>query len=441
MFTSIHLENYKTFSNITIDLVQKNGAPKNLALFYGENGAGKSNFATVFYTLAETIRTMDIRDFLEDFMARNRKLAENESVSKMLREHFRDMEAIIQDVRTIGAPGNLVLDFSFCIDEKKGRYLLEMDDKEIVRERLEYILEKNKGLFFDITPSSRKLNDKVFINKAFLTDLQSNLTKFWGKHSLLAILYHETEDKARSYLDGAISNNFRVFLEDFRMLSCKVKTAHAPSRGVVGLIHPMLSELENGEIKAEKVGELNKTELMLNHFLPQLNRDIEKVYYKRKEKDNVILYELYTKQLISGVLTDIPFSKESTGTHAILDLLPFFLNAASGATVVIDELDTGIHDLRVRDLLMAVSSEISGQLIITTHNTLLMDSKLAPSTFYIIKKEEKGQRKVACITQLGERVHPNHNIQSRYLAGEYEGTPTKMTISLKELLSDLDFSQ
>ena len=58
MFTSIHLENYKTFSNITIDLVQKNGAPKNLALFYGENGAGKSNFATVFYTLAETIRTM-----------------------------------------------------------------------------------------------------------------------------------------------------------------------------------------------------------------------------------------------------------------------------------------------------------------------------------------------------------------------------------------------
>ena len=34
MFTSIHLENYKTFSNITIDLMQKNGAPKNLNTLY-----------------------------------------------------------------------------------------------------------------------------------------------------------------------------------------------------------------------------------------------------------------------------------------------------------------------------------------------------------------------------------------------------------------------
>ena len=97
--------------------------------------------------------------------------------------------------------------------------------------------------------------------------------------------------------------------------------------------------------------------------------------------------------------------------------------------------------MRVRDLLIAVSSEISGQLIITTHNTLLMDSNLAPSTFYVIKKTNNGQREVTCITQSGDRVHPNHNIQSRYLSGEYEGTPDKTIISLKELLSELDYTQ
>lgn len=440
MFTSIHLENYKTFSNITIDLMQKNGAPKNLTLFYGENGAGKSNFATAFYTLAETIRTMDIKDFLEEIMAKNRDLLENETISKMIRERFRDMEAIIHDARTIGARGNLILDFSFIVDEKKGRYLLEMDDKEIVHERLEYTLEKNKGLFFDITPNSRKLNDKVFISKILLADVQSNLTKYWGKHSLLAILHHETEAKSRNYWDGALSDNFRTLLKDFHRLSCKVKTAHAPSRGVIEHIYPMLRDLESGEIKPEKVEMLNKAEHMLNLFLPQINNDVKQVYYSRKEKDNEIIYELYTKQLISGVLTDIPFSKESTGTHAILDLLPFFLNAASGATVVIDELDTGIHDVRVRDLLMAVSSEISGQLIITTHNTLLMDSQLPAGAFYIIRKEENGQRMVACITQSGERVHPNHNIQNRYLSGEYKGIPKEVRFSLNALLSELKMS-
>ena len=160
MFTSIHLENYKTFSNITVDLSQKSGVPKSLVLIYGENGAGKSNFAAAFYTLAETMRTMDIRDFLQDFMSKNKEIAENESLLKMLRIRFRDMEAIVQDARAIGATGNLVLDFSFVIKGKKGRYLIEMDDKEIVHERLEYTLEKNKGLYFDMTSSSKKLNEK-----------------------------------------------------------------------------------------------------------------------------------------------------------------------------------------------------------------------------------------------------------------------------------------
>ena len=101
MFTSIHLENYKTFSNITVDLSQKSGVPKSLVLIYGENGAGKSNFAAAFYTLAETMRTMDIRDFLQDFMSKNKEIAENESLLKMLRIRFRDMEAIVQDARAI----------------------------------------------------------------------------------------------------------------------------------------------------------------------------------------------------------------------------------------------------------------------------------------------------------------------------------------------------
>ena len=48
----------------------------------------------------------------------------------------------------------LLLKIRFLRKENKMK---KMDDKEIVHERLEYTLEKNKGLFFDITPNSRKL--------------------------------------------------------------------------------------------------------------------------------------------------------------------------------------------------------------------------------------------------------------------------------------------
>ena len=438
MFTSIHLENYKTFSNLTVNLAQKSDIPKNLILLYGENGAGKSNFAAAFFTLAETMRTMDFRDFLQDFMSKNKEIAEDENFLKMLRSQFRDMEAIIQDVRAIGTIGNLVLDFCFLIDGKKGRYLMEMGEKEIVHERLEYTLEKNKGIYFDITPLEKKLNEKVFIDKTFLADINTSITKFWGKHSLLAILQHETGDKSQSYLDSAISKHFKTCLEDLLKLSCKVKFPNAPERGIVGLVHPILSELEGGEMKSDRLQELERAEAMLNCFLPKINTDIETVYYKKKPTENGERYELYTKQMISGKLCDIPFRLESTGTQSILELLPFFLIASTGSTVVIDELDTGIHDMRVRDLLLSVQSEISGQLIVTTHNTLLMDSELPASTFYIINKDTDGKRYISCITETVDRVHPNHNIQNRYLQGDYQGVPKSAKISLKELLDVLN---
>ena len=438
MFTSIHLENYKTFSNITVDLSQKSGVPKNLVLIYGENGAGKSNFAAAFYTLAETMRTMEIRDFLQDFMSKNKAFVENENILKMLRMRFRDMEAIVQDARALGSTGNVVLDFSFVIKGKTGRYLIEMDDKEIVHERLEYTLEKNKGLYFDITSTSKKLNEKVFVDKGFLTDIQSNLTKFWGKHSLLAILQHEMNDKASNYFDSAISKQFRVCLADLMNLSCKVKCPNTPERGVIGLVHPMLRDLDRGEIRIEQSTELMRIEAMLNCFLPKISKDIKSVYYKKECRDNTIYFELFTKQMISGRLCDVPFNLESTGTQAILELLPFFLTAATGSVVVLDELDTGIHDIRVRDILLAVRSEISGQLIITTHNTLLMDSDLDATMFYVISKDDDGNRHICCITDTVERVHPKHNIRNRYLLGDYSGIPQTTDVSLKELLDVLN---
>ncbi len=105
---------------------------------------------------------------------------------------------------------------------------------------------------------------------------------------------------------------------------------------------------------------------------------------------------------------------------------------------MLDELDTGIHDIRVRDILLAVRSEISGQLIITTHNTLLMDSDLDATMFYVISKDDNGNRHICCITDTVERVHPKHNIRNRYLLGDYSGIPQTTDVSLKELLDVLN---
>ena len=56
MFEYIYLKNYKSFGEVRFDLTDKQGNPKKMVLIYGENGIGKSNLASAFFMLSETLR-------------------------------------------------------------------------------------------------------------------------------------------------------------------------------------------------------------------------------------------------------------------------------------------------------------------------------------------------------------------------------------------------
>ena len=58
MFEYVKLRNYKSFGDVELNLLDKNGLPKKLILIYGKNGIGKSNLAASFFMLSETLRTI-----------------------------------------------------------------------------------------------------------------------------------------------------------------------------------------------------------------------------------------------------------------------------------------------------------------------------------------------------------------------------------------------
>ena len=49
MFNYIHFKNFKSLDDVRIDFTSKKKA-KPLAIIYGENGSGKSNIVSGFYT-------------------------------------------------------------------------------------------------------------------------------------------------------------------------------------------------------------------------------------------------------------------------------------------------------------------------------------------------------------------------------------------------------
>lgn len=445
MFTCVKLKNFKSFNDVTLNLTDKNKRPKSLVLIYGENGIGKSNLASAFYMLSETLRTMEIRDLMQEIFNNKPENISDNKLRSLFTSRFKDIETLINENKTVDSTENLYMEFHLNIKGKSAKYILEMNSSEIIHESLECILAKNKGLAIDITHDQNFLSEKIFKDKSTIEDFKLLIDKFWGKHSFLAILIHEYSDKSVHYYKDKISENLLDILLDFHRMSCNLKFGNH-AEGLIGLPKYHLKKLNHGEIKAKEADKLLRAETMLNHFFTSIYRDIERIYYEKESTESdTIKYTLYVRKNICGTMRNINFDLESTGTQSILRLLPYLLASVEGATVIIDEFDSGIHDLLSRALIKSIFKDISGQLIMTTHNTSLMDNKTFVDTnpslsdipaecIYTINEDDtNGKKNISCILEYDNKLNSNSNIRKQYVQGKYHGIPDEISLDFKKL--------
>lgn len=436
MFTSVKIKNYKSLVNLVVDLSATKKQAKPLIIIYGENGVGKSNFAGVFYTLCESLRTMSIKARLQKLIdgEESKNLQSDANFKKFISRNLIDTESIIRSCKTINSTENMILEFKFVIGNKNGSYSIEYDNNKIVSEKLEYVLNKNKILFFEITGSKINFNEKIFSDNMYYKEFYDLLKKYNGKHSFLSILVFEIEDKADGYVEQRISKSLYDVIAYFMTMSIRVKAGYHSERGSIGVSHEILSDLDEGEISLENEEELNRAERMVNEFFSLAYSDIKQAYYKREIVEEKIKYNLFFKKMIYGKIVDIDYNFESTGTQHLLQIMPFLLMSVEGETVIIDELDTGIHDLLINNILQNLSESIKGQLIITTHNTMLLESNIDAEYIYTFFVDKEANKELVPITCFEDRVHPNLNYRNRYLKGLYGGVPITRDIDFTELL-------
>ena len=439
MFEYVKLKNYKSFGNIEFNLLDRNNQPKKMVLIYGENGIGKSNLASAFFMLSETLRTMAVRDIMESLLADDAdRLKNSEEFKKYFRMRYKDIETLIKENKTVSSIEPMLMEFGFRINGKSGKYLLEMNDSQIIHERLEYTLTQRRGAYYDITPEKATISTKIFQDRSSYQAIKKACAKFWGKHSLLSILMHESDDKADQYIREQIEENFALVLQFFSRVSCKIKFGSRQERGIIGLPPEILGEYENGEIDRRDEEVLNRTEKMLDAFLRLTYKDIIHAYYKRTYDEEQIQYQLVITKNIAGKPRDIDFALESTGTQSLIQQLPFMLVVVKGSVAVIDEFDTGIHDLLVKALATSLYDSIEGQLIMTTHNTLLMESDIPKECIYVINEVESGEKEIQCILHYNNKIGEKNNIRKQYLLGKYTGIPEEPRIDFCSLLNTLN---
>lgn len=421
-----------------------------MAFIYGENGSGKTNLMNAVQFILRTLDTITNIEYIkmnDDLLKSLKDSQDDENVNNILnrviRGNLKSLEQLISENRTIACSENLSLTIGFYLNGKEGSYSAEFDDRGIISEILKYQINNRTGVLFSIVNGKAKFSSSVFSKKEYREELEDLIEKYWGKHTFLSIVSSEFELKNTDFMNENIGPSFLTFFNWINgiWLSCKGNRRGVQRTGPDRSLY--LKQLDSGVIASNRANMLISTETALDVFFTRLYSDIKRVYYKTENMGDKVKYSLYAKKIINDQEVEIPFEQESSGTNKLLDLFPFFLSAVSGNTIAMDEIDNGIHDIMIKEIVSVLDSAAEedhfGQFIATTHNTLLMDN-LPRDSVYILNCDVHGNRKITPIDKYDFRTHPNNSVRSKYLGGSYSGIPIVGYLDLNEITENYNQS-
>ena len=345
---------------------------------YGQNGSGKTAIVDALYFLQKVMIGVDLDQSLEDYM---------------------DMDS---DTAEIFADFNIFMDG--IVFEIGYRLSLSREEKEVVisRETLsaaknENGIRTNKTVFMDyqrdqanaIFKPQKRLDEILEENKEIKTDLivarkmaeKSNCSYIFGESS--------REIFCREYKNGfqqfsvIISSLFEFALKDLFV----IRNTHS---GVISanFVLPMAFRIENDNIGAKGDFAVSLTEPIL------VDEERKNLLETIVEQINIVLYTIipglqvtiknYGKQSLDNgeegwklelmskreSMKEIPIRMESEGIIKIISILNALIQAFGNPSIclVIDELDSGIFEYMLGELLDIFKKSAKGQLIFTSHN-------------------------------------------------------------------------
>ena len=438
MFTYIKLKNFMSFKDVTFDLRNGSKGAKNFISVYGENGSGKSNFVSSINFLRRSIDSFEMLVNTEKI----RQLAQERELPEMFLEMVLEGSNILRladNCRMVESDEETSVEYGFFIDGHEGYYILNFSEK-FVYEKLYYFTGKQRGVLFEIKNNNGKImptfSNKLFNNKKAEDEIRDEVEKYWGKHTFLSILNKERSEKNEQY----IKDNYLLYVYDILNMLREITVHHKESSYFgsevrAGKPNNILQHLDEGKVKIEHEASLDRTERILNDFFTQAYADIKDVFYERRFEEKEIIYKLYVKKMIGGKIRTIDFSNESAGTQHILDIIRSLLGVFCGVTVVYDEIDDGIHDLLLKIILESMVDDISGQLIITTHNTYMLES-IDIKSVYLITVDYQGNKEVKCLDKY-PRIQGTNNPRIMYLKGLFGGVPIVDSLDYDMILNEL----
>lgn len=445
MIIRFELENFLSFnSNQSFSMVpsnlrnkqehvfEKNGVKLlNLSAIYGANSSGKTNIIKaidffkfiVMRAVPSNTTPMYFRDEIEN---RNKP-------TKFEIEFIKNNSVYAYGIQVLLNKRKIQSEWLYKLYPDK-------DEEEILYER-EFIdniysVKYNE----DIIKGEDKSRVNFIIrdmetNEETLLMTEMNRNKKIGKDSTL-YFFEEVYDW--------FENDLKIFFPDDTIT--KFDYVIGTDNTINKNINNIVSSFDTGisSVKLEKIGkdELSKVlpKKLIEDIVSEMRNNVEK---SRKEVQSTSVlrsqreffqisnicnddYEVETIKLCHGVDgVSYDFREESDGTRRLFDLLDILLNADNNKVFFVDELDRSLHPnltYKFIELFYKVALEKNIQLILTTHESKIMDLNLVrQDEIWFIERNNKNESELYSLDSFKERY--DKRIERAYLEGRYGGIP------------------
>ena len=398
---------------------------------YGANASGKSNLVKALSFMRRTILKGLPKGHTDAYCKVNKENKKKES--------YFEME-ILLDGKYYAYGFEVVLSQSKFISE----WLIELTPDS--REKTIFLRDIINGQF----EFGKELKEKTLIDKlnVYAEDVRDDTSVLF-----LQIMNQNKKNLNQEYKKAAILKKVYLWVmqsldinDPNRLISDYSYMARTENIEkickIIAAFGTGITNFKMVEVPIEKIlGELPKPiqEKLIADIekkMIETERDSYKGIIMRSDKEFFIL-EFDEEKIICKTIQfshgnqDILFnlSEESDGTVRILDLLEILLSEEN-KTYVVDELDRCLHPsltYKFVELFLKLAEKKNIQLIVTTHESRLMDfDLLRRDEIWFVNKRKNGESDIYSLEEYNTRF--DQKIDKAYLEGRYGGVPIFSTV-------------
>lgn len=312
-------------------------------------------------------------------------------------------------------------------------YHIELDEKKIKREKLEYENSNRTIVLYE------RIDDEIILGEKYKEN-STLLVIANGTRSNRLFISNTIDQKCDEFSD--VYNwfdNLRILTPDSFIRQDELNLEE-----YIDALNEFLPSLDTGIVEVfPKEIDLNKTMVpkdIVNQVLENIDREgyssaiisgsngvvliLEKI-----DDSEIKAYELSTKHRTNNGEIEFDLKMESMGTLRAIDLIPLFFELTKKSTVVIiDEIDRSLHTEMTRGLidyfLDHYTPESRSQLIFTSHDTNLLSQEIfRRDELWIVERNKYNESNISSIGDYKD-VKTNHNLESLYLHGRLGGLPS-----------------